>query len=134
MTFIDYFLGQPTQYDNNNQVVKRDFGIQNLLLIVFTAYVLYNLFGKNKNQRGGGDADWNPREAFAMPPGARSARWINYLKDFGGPLFITLFWFFFWRHLRTREQKRYMQWYVVGVAWLGWIFTMIFYFHSVRNV
>jgi len=56
MTFIDYFLGQPTEYDNNNQVVKRDFGIQNLLLIVFTAYVLYNLFGtkKNKNQRGGG--------------------------------------------------------------------------------
>ena len=62
MTFIDYFLGQPTQYDNNNQVVKRDFGIQNLLLIVFTAYVLYNLFGKNKNQRGGGSGE---RDVFS---------------------------------------------------------------------
>ena len=74
MTFIDYFLGQPTEYDHNHQVVKRDFGIQNLLLIVFTAYVLYSLFGKNKNknQRGGGsgDADWRT--------GARNERWRSW--------------------------------------------------------
>ena len=76
MTFIDYFLGQPTQYDNNNQVVKRDFGIMNLLLIVFTVYVLYNLFGKkNKNQRGGGEgeADWRR--------GARNERWRSWFKN-----------------------------------------------------
>ena len=88
MTFIDYFLGQPTQYDNNNQVVKRDFGIMNLLLIVFTGYILYSLFGtKNKNQRGGGldPREWNARDAgmaffwSAMAVGMTGIIWFFFI-------------------------------------------------------
>ena len=100
MTFIDYFLGQPTEYDHNNQVVKRDFGIQNLLLIVFTAYVLYNLFWKNKNQRGGGpfeEAGWRPGErrmrwrSWFMDPETKVARgWVIFIVIV--PVFVVMVW------------------------------------------
>ena len=52
MELIDYFLGEP-EYDENGNVVKRNFQIQNLLFVIFTGYLLYSLWCKTKKQVGG---------------------------------------------------------------------------------
>ena len=49
MKLFDIFLGEP-EYDENGKVVRRNFQIQNLALIVLVGYLL---FFRTKGQAGG---------------------------------------------------------------------------------
>lgn len=44
---VNLFLGDPI-YDRNGQMVKRDFGVKNILMIVVVGYIGYSLMCKNK--------------------------------------------------------------------------------------
>ena len=55
---VNLFLGDPI-YDRNGQMVKRDFGVKNILMIVVVGYIGYSLRGKigvksgRRKMRGG---------------------------------------------------------------------------------
>ena len=81
MELIDYFLGEP-EYDENGNVVKRNFQIQNLLFVIFTGYLLYSLWCKTKKQVGGTNENLVHSELSAQLTGqAESLRPVTFTQD-----------------------------------------------------
>ena len=53
MSGLDIFLGDPI-YDDQHRVVRRDFGVKNVIAIAITLYVGNLLMGQMKPKSGGG--------------------------------------------------------------------------------
>ena len=53
MSVLDIFLGDPI-YDDQNRVVRREFGVKNVIAIAITLYVGNLLMGQMEPKSGGG--------------------------------------------------------------------------------
>mgnify|MGYP006120641257 CR=1 FL=1 len=53
MSVLDIFMGDPI-YDDQHKVVRRDFGVKNVIVIAITLYVGNVLMGQMKPKSGGG--------------------------------------------------------------------------------
>ena len=53
MSVLDIFMGDPI-YDDQNRIVRREFGVKNGIVIAITLYVGNVLMGQMKPKSGGG--------------------------------------------------------------------------------
>jgi len=96
---LDLFMGDPV-YDEQKNIIRRDFGVKNIVAIMVVGFAGYSLMGEMKpisgkrKMKGGvveGPSVWTSAQMHSMKPlrGSRRPGYFGWAK--GGGIFFVFF-------------------------------------------